>query len=158
MTKPSLSISLFILTLIFGGFSSVSVFAEDEMIHLNVQLVYAKKEMVKDSKNEKVDKKLAKTLRKIFDWKHYYTIFEEDVHIKGVGGMAKVVRCNKHCRIEVKMTSKTKFEVKFYGKKKLLLKQITQIMPGSQLALAGPSGDDSAWFIVLTRPIDKKKD
>lgn len=127
---------------IISGFA-----AESESVPcFNAKLIWSTDNPnVKDPKLKRVDPKLVERFKKVFKWKYYYKINEEDfcVPIKG----QKKISLSKKCEIEVRDLGKPMIEVKLFGKGNLV-KKIRQASVKC-LVIAGDDKDDTAWFVVL---------
>jgi hypothetical protein len=131
---------------LFLGASTTTLAAND--LNMRATLIWGcDEEKPSDPKIKPVSPELAKRLRGIFKWKHYFEVKSEDAKIVG-GGMKKFVLSNK-CTVDVKNDGKT-YEAKLYGEGKLL-KTINQPMKAGEpdTVLAGDIKDATAWFVVL---------
>ena len=96
-----------------------------------------------------VDPKLAATLGKVLRWKNYYDCGGTNVTLNL--NQVKKVRVSADCELEINNLGQSRAEIKMYGKGKLVLTQKQEILV-EPLVLGGPDKNDSAWFVVLSKP------
>jgi hypothetical protein len=99
-----------------------------------------------DPKIKPVSPELAKRLKGIFKWKHYFEVKNETAKIADKGNK-KFVLSDK-CTVEIKNDGKT-YNAKLFGEGKLL-KAIDQPLKGEDVVLAGDDKNATAWFVTLT--------
>jgi len=99
----------------------------------------------RDPKLKPVDAKLVAGFKKIFKWKHYYRVNEEEFCVPA--GRSKKIHLSEKCEIQVRDLGKPMVEVKLFGEG-TLVKSITHAAVNC-LVLAGDDKNDTAWFVVL---------
>lgn len=90
---------------------------------------------------------IERKLRKIFKWKHYFSI-ERKVFEVAAAKPAKV-EMSKDCRIEISALPDAEFEIQLFGKGKLVVKKRQRIQPGETVLLGGDDKNDESWWVVV---------
>lgn len=140
-------------TLLFWWFSlclllGVTTAARGAELPMKATLIWGcDEEKPADPKIKPVSPELAKRLRGIFKWKHYFEVKTENAKVADKGGKQFVL--SDKCTVEVKNNGKT-YNAKLYGEKKLLKELDQPIKPGEDLVLAGDDKNMTAWFVILT--------
>jgi hypothetical protein len=132
------------LCLFLGGTATTKAAAND--LTMRATLIWGcDEEKPADPKIKPVSPELAKRLRGIFKWKHYFEVKTEDAKIQEKG-LKKFVLSDK-CTVEVRNDGKS-YNAKLFGEGKLL-KDLSQ---GSKadLVLAGDDKNMTAWFVMMT--------
>ena len=120
-------------------------------LNLLAQLVWGtNNEKPGDPKLKEVDPGVAEKLRKVFKWKNYFEVKRQKFTV--AVGSPKKVKMSDDCEIEVQNLGNSSIEVKLYGKGKLAVRKTQKISSSELLVLAGDDKDDTAWFVVLSRP------
>ena len=120
-------------------------------LNLLAQLVWGtNNEKPGDPKLKEVDPGVAEKLRKVFKWKNYFEVKRQSFTV--AVGSPKKVKMSDDCEIEVQNLGNSSIEVKLYGKGKLAVRKTQKISSSELLVLAGDDKDDTAWFVVLSRP------
>ncbi|MBI4327310.1 MAG: hypothetical protein HY674_18910 [Chloroflexi bacterium] len=91
---------------------------------------------------------LKEKLKGVFKWKNYFEVSHQSFAVWE--GVSKKVRMSAKCVIEVQNLGGSIVEVKLFGEGDLVVKKKEPLKPGKSLILAGPSKDDTAWFVALT--------
>jgi hypothetical protein len=126
-----------------GGF----IVAQADPITVQARLVLGTNRDDK-SKTEVFDT-IQKRLAKVFKWMKYYELRSRRLVIDD-GGM-KTAKLSKTAKIEVSNLKKGKVAVSLFSEGKMLVQKSQKLKSGSCMVLAGESGTDSAWFIVLSK-------
>ncbi len=132
-----------LLLFVSGGF----VVANADPITVHARLVLgANKE---DKSKMEVSSTIQKRLSKIFKWVKYYQLRSKRISIDD--GAKKSAKLSRTSKIEVANLKKDKVAVSLFSAGKMLVQKSQTLRPGSFMVLAGESGTDSAWFIVLSK-------
>jgi hypothetical protein len=102
-----------------------------------------------DPKIKPVSPELAKRLKGIFKWKHYFEVKTDTAKIADKATKDFVL--SDKCTVKVRNDGGKAFNAKLLGEGKQL-KAIDQlsIKPGEDLVLAGDDKNMTAWFVILT--------
>ena len=136
----------FLLTLLVfvgGGF----VVAQADPITVQARLVLGTSTEQK-GKTE-VSDTIRKRLAKVFKWMKYYELRSRRMSI--VDGATKTAKLSKTAKIEVSNRKNGRIGVSLFSEGKMLVQKNQLLKPGSCMVLAGESGTDSAWFIVISK-------
>ena len=132
-----------LLVFVGGGF----VVAQADPITVQAHLVLG------TSKEQKGKTEFSNTIRKrlakVFKWMKYYELCSKRMSI--VDGATKTAKLSKTAKIEVSNLKKGKVAVSLFSEGKMLVQKSQTLKSGSCMVLAGESGTDSAWFIVLSK-------
>jgi hypothetical protein len=96
-----------------------------------------------------VDETLAKELRKIFKWKNYFVINQQNGVVPSRG--TKQFQMSKQCTIEITELEGPKVEVKLIGQGKPVNKTTKALKRGEFFTLGGESENGCAWFVVVSQ-------
>jgi hypothetical protein len=132
---------------VIAGLTAGSAQAHD--LNMKATLIWGcdEAEPPADKKLKAVSPELAKKLKGIFKWKHYFEVKNESAKIQEKA-TKKFVLSDK-CTVEVKNDGKT-YNAKLFGEGKLL-KAIDQPVKQEDMVLAGDDPKNmSAWFVILT--------
>ena len=132
-----------LLLFVGGGF----VVAQADPITVQAHLVLGTSTEQK-GKTE-VSNVIRKRLAKVFKWMKYYELRSRRMSI--VDGATKTAKLSKTAKIEVTNRKKGRIGVSLFSEGKMLVQKSQLLKPGSCMVLAGESGTDSAWFIVLSK-------
>ena len=132
-----------LLVFVGGGF----VVAQADPITVQAHLVLgtSKEQEGKTEFSNTIRKRLAK----VFKWMKYYELRSKRMSI--VDGATKTAKLSKTAKIEVSNLNKGKVAVSLFSEGKMLVQKSQKLKSGSCMVLAGESGTDSAWFIVLSK-------
>ena len=132
-----------LLVFVGGGF----VVAQADPITVQAHLVLgtSKEQEGKTEFSNTIRKRLAK----VFKWMKYYELRSRRMSI--VDGATKTAKLSKTAKIEVSNLNKGKVAVSLFSEGKMLVQKSQKLKSGSCMVLAGESGTDSAWFIVLSK-------
>ena len=132
-----------LLVFVGGGF----VVAQADPITVQAHLVLgtSKEQEGKTEFSNTIRKRLAK----VFKWMKYYELRSKRMSI--VDGATKTAKLSKTAKIEVSNLNKGKVAVSLFSEGKMLVQKSQTLKSGSCMVLAGESGTDSAWFIVLSK-------
>jgi len=92
---------------------------------------------------------IRKRLAKVFKWMKYYELRSRRLGI--VDGATKTATLSKTTKIEVSNRKNGRIAVSLFSEGKMLVQKSQTLKLGSCMVLAGESGTDSAWFIVLSK-------
>ena len=132
-----------LLVFVGGGF----VVAQADPITVQAHLVLGTSTEQK-GKTE-VSKAIRNRLAKVFKWMKYYELRSRRMSI--VDGATKTAKLSKTAKIEVSNRKNGRIGVSLFSEGKMLVQKNQLLKPGSCMVLAGESGTDSAWFIVLSK-------
>jgi len=132
-----------LLVFVGGGF----VVAQADPITVQAHLVLGTSTEQK-GKTE-VSKAIRKRLAKVFKWIKYYELRSRRMSI--VDGATKTAKLSKTAKIEISNGKNGRIGVSLFSEGKMLVQKNQLLKPGSCMVLAGESGTDSAWFIVLSK-------
>jgi len=132
-----------LLVFVGGGF----VVAQADPITVQARLVLGTSTEQK-GKTE-VSDTIRKRLAKVFKWIKYYELRSRRMSI--VDGATKTAKLSKTAKIEVSNRKNGRIGVSLFSEGKMLVQKNQLLKPGSCMVLAGESGTDSAWFIVLSK-------
>ena len=140
-------VGLFFLFLVSSSAYS-PVHAEE--LKIEAKLIWGTDDEKSTNANHKVvDEALAKELRKIFKWKHYFVINQQNGIVPSRG--TKQFQMSKQCTIEITELEGPKVEVKLIGEGKLVNKTTKALSRGEFFTLGGESKNGCAWFVVVTQ-------
>ena len=136
---------IFLVALLFvsGGF----VVAQADQITVQARLVLGTSKEQK-GKTEVPDT-IRKRLAKVFKWMKYYELRSRQLSIGD--GATKTAKLSKTAKIEVSNRKNGRIAVSLFSEGKMLVQKSQTLKFGSYMVLAGGSGTDSAWFIVLSK-------
>ena len=132
-----------LLLFVSGGF----VVAQADPITVQARLVLGTSKEQK-GKTEVPDT-IRKRLAKVFKWMKYYELRSRRMSI--VDGATKTAKLSKTAKIEVSNRKNGRIGVSLFSEGKMLVQKNQLLKPGNCMVLAGESGTDSAWFIVLSK-------
>ena len=132
-----------LLLLVSGGF----VAAQADSITVQARLVHGTS---KEQKGKmEVPAAIKKKLARVFKWMHYYQLNSKRLNI--ADATTKTTKLSKTTSIKVTNRKNGRIAVSLYSKGKMLVQKTQTLRPGSYMVLAGNTGTDSAWFIVLSK-------
>ena len=132
-----------LLLLVSGGF----VAAQADSITVQARLVHGTS---KEQKGKmEVPAAIKKKLARVFKWMHYYQLNSKRLNI--ADATTKTTKLSKTASIKVTNRKNDKIAVSLYSNGKMLVQKTQTLRPGSYMVLAGNTGTDSAWFIVLSK-------
>ena len=132
-----------LLLLVSGGF----VAAQADSITVQARLVHGTS---KEQKGKmEVPAAIKKKLARVFKWMHYCQLNSRQLNI--TDATTKTTKLSKTTSIKVTNRKNGRIAVSLYSKGKMLVQKTQTLRPGSYMVLAGNTGTDSAWFIVLSK-------
>ena len=132
-----------LLLLVSGGF----VAAQADSITVQARLIHGTS---KEQKGKmEVPAAIKKKLARVFKWMHYYQLNSKRLNI--ADATTKTTKLSKTTSIKVTNRKNGKIAVSLYSNGKMLVQKTQTLRPGSYMVLAGNTGTDSAWFIVLSK-------
>ena len=132
-----------LLLFVSGGF--VVVQADPITVQVRLVLGISTEQKGKTEVSDTIRKRLAK----VFKWMKYYELRSRRLGI--VDGATKTAKLSKTTKIEVSNRKNGRIAVSLFSEGKMLVQKSQTLKPGSYMVLAGGSGTDSAWFIVLSK-------
>jgi len=129
--------------LVSGGF----VVAQADPITVQARLVLGTTKVQKGQ--TEVSDSIRKRLAKVFKWMKYYELRSRRLIIGD--GATKTAKLSKTATIEVSNRKNGRIAVSLFSEGKMLVQKSQTLRVGSYMVLAGGSGTDSAWFIVLSK-------
>ena len=132
-----------LLVFVGGGF----VVAQADPITVQAHLVLgtSKEQEGKTEFSNTIRKRLAK----VFKWMKYYELRSKRLVI--VDGAKKSTKLSKTAKIELSNLKNGRIGISLFSEGKMLVQKSQKLKSGSCMVLAGESGTDSAWFIVLSK-------
>jgi len=133
-----------------GGLASAAA-AE---LTLKTQLLWGTdQEKPHDSTYKEVDPKVKRKLSRIFKWKHYFEINQQQASL-GIKD-AKRLKLSAKCEIDLRFVDEHTLEIKLYGEgkwTKTVRQSVRALHQGELAVLAGDDKEkyDDAWFVVLS--------
>ena len=138
-----IAVALVLLLLVSGGF----VAAQADSITVQARLVHGTS---KEQKGKmEVPAAIKKKLARVFKWMHYYQLNSKRLNI--ADATTKTTKLSKTTSIKVTNRKNGRIAVSLYSNGKMLVQKTQTLRPGSYMVLAGNTGTDSAWFIVLSK-------
>ena len=132
-----------LLLLVSGGF----VAAQADSITVQARLIHGTS---KEQKGKmEVPAAIKKKLARVFKWMHYCQLNSRQLNI--TDATTKTTKLSKTASIKVTNRKNGRIAVSLYSKGKMLVQKTQTLRPGSYMVLAGNTGTDSAWFIVLSK-------
>ena len=132
-----------LLLLVSGGF----VAAQADSITVQARLIHGTS---KEQKGKmEVPAAIKKKLARVFKWMHYCQLNSRQLNI--TDATTKTTKLSKTTSIKVTNRKNDKIAVSLYSNGKMLVQKTQTLRPGSYMVLAGNTGTDSAWFIVLSK-------
>ena len=121
--------------------------AQADQITVQARLVLgtSKEQKGKTEVHDSIRKRLAK----VFKWMKYYELRSRQLSIGD--GATKTAKLSKTAKIEVSNRKNGRIAVSLFSEGKMLIQKSQTLKSGSYMVLAGGSGTDSAWFIVLSK-------
>jgi hypothetical protein len=101
-----------------------------------------------DPKIKPVSPELARRLKGIFKWKHYFEVKTETARIEDK--KTKDFILSDKCTVKVKNDGSKAFEAKLFGEGKFLKAVNQPVKAGEDVVLAGDDKNATAWFVILT--------
>jgi hypothetical protein len=101
-----------------------------------------------DPKIKPVSPELAKRLKGIFKWKHYFEVKTETAKIDDK--KTKDFILSEKCTVKVKNDGAKAFEAKLIGEGKNLKTLNQPVKFGEDVVVAGDDKNSTAWFVILT--------
>ncbi len=132
-----------LLLFVSGGF--VVVQADPITVQARLVLGTSTEQKGKTEVSDTIRKRLAK----VFKWMKYYELRSRRLGI--VDGATKTAKLSKTTKIEVSNRKNGRIAVSLFSEGKMLVQKSQTLKLGSCMVLAGESGTDSAWFIVLSK-------
>lgn len=125
---------------------------EDESLHAEAILVWGTNDpQSPDPKHIPVDNYLLKKLTNSpYKWKYYFEVPPRQPLDIAVGETKKGIHISQPCSLDVKNLGKNRVEVHLYGKGKPVLVN-TEPFDDRYLIYAGPSANETAWFVVIRK-------
>ena len=121
--------------------------AQADQITVQARLVLGTSKEQKDK--TEVPDSIRKRLAKVFKWMNYYELRSRQLSIGD--GATKTAKLSKTAKIEVSNRKNGRIAVSLFSEGKMLIQKSQTLKSGSYMVLAGGSGTDSAWFIVLSK-------
>lgn len=131
--------------------------AKDAPMPLEIQLIWGTNdEKSPDPKHKEIEPALAKKLRKTpYKWKNYFEVNRQKTTV--ASGSAQKVAMSRECDLEIKNLGDERIEVKLFGNKKLVSRNVEPLPASQTLIIGGDAKNETAWLIVITRSDEKEK-
>ena len=134
------------LSLLLGA--STNAFAGNEL-GMKATLIWGcDEEKPTDPKIKPVSPELAKRLKGIFKWKHYFEVKTATASIADKA--THNFDLSDKCTVKVKNDGAKSYNAQLLGEKKLLKAIDQPVKPGEDMVLAGDDKNATAWFVILT--------
>ena len=135
------------LSLLLGA--SANAFAGNNDLGMKATLIWGCDEEKPDDKKIKpVSPELAKRLKGIFKWKHYFEVKSDTATIADKATKDFVL--SDKCTVKVKNDGAKAYNAQLFGEKKLLKAIDQPVKAGEDMVLAGDDKNATAWFVILT--------
>ena len=135
--------------LVFAGGSFIAAQAEHHM-WLKANLILGTNKEHKDKME--APPQIKDKLSKVFKWKYYYRLNRKKIELKDKD--TKPIQLSRSASIKVTNLKKNKkIAVSLYSEGRMLVQKTQALKTGKHMVLAGNTESDSAWFIVLSRPL-----
>jgi len=132
--------------------SCASTALAEEPLHAEAILVWGTNDPLSpDPKHIPVDSYLLRKLTNSpYKWKYYFEVPPRQPVDISIGEVKKGIHISSQCTIDVKNLGKNRVEVHLYGKGKPVLIN-TEPFDDRYLIYAGPSANETAWFVVIRK-------
>ena len=91
---------------------------------------------------------IKRKLARVFKWKHYYELNSKQMNIADTA--TKSAKLSRAAQVKVTNMKNGRLSVSLFSKGKMLVQKTQNMKPGSHMVLAGNTGAEEAWFIVLS--------
>jgi hypothetical protein len=119
--------------------------AED--LKIEATLVWATNSDEVKEKHKAIDPTLAKELKGIFQWKHYYEIRKTNDVV--ISRTTKAVKISDKCQVEITELAGPNVEVRLIGEGKPVNKTSKPLQRGEFFTIGGGDKGGGAWFVVI---------
>jgi len=132
--------------LLLFGLATFELRAED--LNIEAQLVWGTNaEKSPNPSHKPVDPATAAKLRKVFKWKNYFLVHEENTIVPS--RTTKQIKLSKKCAVEITELEGPKVEVKLIGEQNPVNKTVKSLSKGEWFVIAGDDKNESAWFVII---------
>ena len=136
--------TVMVVTLLIAASGHIAAQAEPVTLQARLILGTSKEQKDKMEASGGIKRKLAR----VFKWKHYYELNSKQMNIADTA--TKSAKLSRAAQIKVTNRKNGRVSVILFSKGKMLVQKTQNMKPGSHMVLAGNTGAEEAWFIVLS--------
>ena len=133
-----------VVTLLIAASGHIAAQAEPVTLQARLILGTSKEQKDKMEASGGIKRKLAR----VFKWKHYYELNSKQMNIADT--VTKSAKLSRAAQVKVTNMKNGRLSVSLFSKGKMLVQKTQNMKPGSHMVLAGNTGAEEAWFIVLS--------
>lgn len=136
--------TVMVVTLLIAASGHIAAQAEPVTLQARLILGTSKEQKDKMEASGGIKRKLAR----VFKWKHYYELNSKQMNIADTA--TKSAKLSRAAQVKVTNMKNGRLSVSLFSKGKMLVQKTQNMKPGSHMVLAGNTGAEEAWFIVLS--------
>ena len=136
--------TVMVVTLLIAASGHIAAQADAVTLQARLILGTSKEQKDKMEASGGIKRKLAR----VFKWKHYYELNSKQMNIADT--VTKSVKLSRAAQVKVTNMKNGRLSVSLFSKGKMLVQKTQNMKPGSHMVLAGNTGAEEAWFIVLS--------
>ena len=133
-----------VVTLLIAASGHIAAQADPVTLQARLILGTSKEQKDKMEASGGIKRKLAR----VFKWKHYYELNSKQMNIADT--VTKSAKLSRAAQVKVTNMKNGRLSVSLFSKGKMLVQKTQNMKPGSHMVLAGNTGAEEAWFIVLS--------
>ena len=133
-----------VVTLLIAASGHIAAQADPVTLQARLILGTSKEQKDKMEASGGIKRKLAR----VFKWKHYYELNSKQMNIPDT--VTKSAKLSRAAQVKVTNMKNGRLSVSLFSKGKMLVQKTQNMKPGSHMVLAGNTGAEEAWFIVLS--------
>ena len=133
-----------VVTLLIAASGHIAAQADPVTLQARLILGTSKEQKDKMEASGGIKRKLAR----VFKWKHYYELNSKQMNIADTA--TKSAKLSRAAQVKVTNMKNGRLSVSLFSKGKMLVQKTQNMKPGSHMVLAGNTGAEEAWFIVLS--------
>ncbi len=136
--------TVMVVTLLIAASGHIAAQADPVTLQARLILGTSKEQKDKMEASGGIKRKLAR----VFKWKHYYELNSKQMNIADT--VTKSAKLSRAAQVKVTNMKNGRLSVSLFSKGKMLVQKTQNMKPGSHMVLAGNTGAEEAWFIVLS--------
>ena len=136
--------TVMVVTLLIAASGHIAAEADPVTLQARLILGTSKEQKDKMEASGGIKRKLAR----VFKWKHYYELNSKQMNIADT--VTKSAKLSRAAQVKVTNMKNGRLSVSLFSKGKMLVQKTQNMKPGSHMVLAGNTGAEEAWFIVLS--------
>tara|TARA_Y100001934_G_scaffold195768_1_gene230829 strand:- start:619 stop:1050 length:432 start_codon:yes stop_codon:yes gene_type:complete len=136
--------TVMVVTLLIAASGHIAAQADPVTLQARLILGTSKEQKDKMEASGGIKRKLAR----VFKWKHYYELNSKQMNIADTA--TKSAKLSRAAQVKVTNMKNGRLSVSLFSKGKMLVQKTQNMKPGSHMVLAGNTGAEEAWFIVLS--------